>query len=55
MPKRMDLQRLTYYSSYRSMNSLKALVGAARNGVITYASCMQGPHLSKELFKSVEF
>ena len=36
-PKRMDLQRLTY-SSYRSMNSFKALVGVAPNGVITYVS-----------------
>ena len=36
-PKRMDLQRLSY-SGYRSMNSFKALVGVAPNGVITYVS-----------------
>ena len=36
-PKRMDLQRLTY-STYRSMNSFKALVGVAPNGVITFTS-----------------
>ena len=35
--KRMDLQRLTN-STYRSMNSLKALVGVAPNGVITFVS-----------------
>ena len=36
-PKQMDLQRLTY-STYRSMNSFKALVGVAPNGVITFIS-----------------
>lgn len=36
-PIRMDLQRLTY-STYRSMNSFKALVGVAPNGVITFIS-----------------
>ena len=37
IPKMMNLQRATY-SSYRSMNSLKALVGVAPNGAITYIS-----------------
>ena len=36
-PKRMDLQRLTN-STNRSMNSFKALVGEAPNGVITSVS-----------------
>ena len=35
--KRIDLQRLTN-STNRSMNSLKALVGVAPNGVITFVS-----------------
>ena len=37
IPKRMDLQRLTN-STNKSMNSLKALVGVAPNGVITFVS-----------------
>ena len=36
-PKRMDLQQFTY-STYRSMNSFKALVGVASNGVIIFIS-----------------
>ena len=36
-PKRIDLQQLTY-STYRSMNSFKAPVGVAPNGVITFTS-----------------
>ena len=36
-PKRMDLQQFTY-STYRSMNSFKALVGVTSNGVIIFIS-----------------
>ena len=36
-PKRMDLLQFTY-STYRSMNSFKALVGVACNGVIIFIS-----------------
>nr|CAH7749502.1 unnamed protein product [Callosobruchus chinensis] len=36
-PKNMEKQRATY-SSYKHRNTLKALIGAAPNGVITYAS-----------------
>ena len=37
VPPQMDIQSATY-SSYRSMNSLKILVGVAPNGFITYVS-----------------
>ena len=36
-PRLMSLQNATY-SSYRGMNSFKAIVGVAPNGVITYVS-----------------
>nr|XP_042902788.1 uncharacterized protein LOC107444196 [Parasteatoda tepidariorum] len=51
-PKKMSHQRL-FYSSYKHRHTMKALIGVAPNGVITYTSEMYpGSTSDKELFKN---